>query len=232
MIDWHSHILPNIDDGSKSVEESLNMLRSLKSQGVDTVVATPHFYAKTQSVERFLERRQQSFSRLEGLLDDDMPKILLGAEVKYYNGISRLTDIDKLKIEGSNLLLLEMNSSKWGDYTIRELAEIQDAGRLYIVLAHIERYLDFQKKGVADSLIQNDIMLQINASYLNDFFGRKKAISMLKKGTVRFIGSDCHNMEKRAPNIKKAYDYVEKKLGKEFVDRICEFGEAKLLGVK
>ena len=60
MIDWHSHILPKIDDGSRSLEETLELLKMLKSQGINTVIATPHFYADDESVESFLSRRQVS----------------------------------------------------------------------------------------------------------------------------------------------------------------------------
>ena len=61
MIDFHSHILPAIDDGSQSVEESLEMLRALKAQGVDTVIATSHFYATHRSPESYLQRRKAAF---------------------------------------------------------------------------------------------------------------------------------------------------------------------------
>ena len=64
MIDWHSHILPEMDDGSKDVSESLLMLDSLRDQGIESVVATPHFYANDEPVETFLERQKASFDLL------------------------------------------------------------------------------------------------------------------------------------------------------------------------
>ena len=99
MIDFHTHILPGVDDGSKNVEESLLMLDSMKNQGVKTVIATPHFYANDESVESFLSRRNEAFSSLKKSLADG-PEIILGAEVRYYDGISRLEDLKKLRIEG------------------------------------------------------------------------------------------------------------------------------------
>ena len=64
MIDFHTHILPRMDDGSRSVEESLEMLDSMRQQGVKTVFATPHFYANDESVDSFLERREASLKAM------------------------------------------------------------------------------------------------------------------------------------------------------------------------
>ena len=119
MIDFHSHILPGIDDGSKDVAESLAMLSALKEQGVDTVVATPHFYANHHSVEEFLRRRQKAMDRLSAELSEGAPTIVLGAEVRYYEGISHLQNLESLCIGDSKLLLLEMPFYKWTEYTVR-----------------------------------------------------------------------------------------------------------------
>ena len=73
MIDFHSHILPLMDDGSRSVEESCKMLEELSSQGVTKVAATPHFSANNETVEKFLERRKSSFGMLKEGLTDNMP---------------------------------------------------------------------------------------------------------------------------------------------------------------
>ena len=82
MIDIHSHILPGIDDGSQSVEESHALLALLREQGVETVVATPHFYADRNDPENFLRRRKEALARLDHG-ETEMPRILLGAEVAY-----------------------------------------------------------------------------------------------------------------------------------------------------
>jgi len=107
MIDFHAHILPGIDDGSKSVDESMTMLDSMSKQGIKKVIATPHFFANYESVDSFIERRKTAFQFLEER-PPNSPEILLGAEVKYYDGISHLLDLKKLRIEGSRLLLFEM----------------------------------------------------------------------------------------------------------------------------
>ena len=111
VIDFHTHVLPAVDDGSKSVEQSIEMLASLAEQSANTVVATPHFYANDESVEDFLEKRNRAYEILKshGRFEQN---IILGAEVRYYDGISHLQDLKKLRIEGTKLLLIEMPFDK------------------------------------------------------------------------------------------------------------------------
>ena len=94
MIDWHSHLLPGIDDGSRDVEESLALLRMEAEQGVDTVVATPHFFADDGSVDSFVEQRQKSYETLRSAMPEGSPDIVLGAEVRYYPGIVKLAELE------------------------------------------------------------------------------------------------------------------------------------------
>ena len=108
MIDFHSHILPGMDDGSKSTQESLEMLDMLRAQGVDTVAATPHFYARENPPEVFLRRRAEAWNRLRPQLTADSPRVLLGAEVRYFQGISHVDRLHDLCLEGQDVLLLEM----------------------------------------------------------------------------------------------------------------------------
>lgn len=228
MIDFHTHILPGVDDGSKNVEESLLMLDSMKNQGVKTVIATPHFYANDESVESFLSRRNEAFSSLKKSLADG-PEIILGAEVRYYDGISRLEDLKKLRIEGSRLLLLEMPFNQWTEYSIKEILDIAGRGKITLVLAHIERYLAFQKKDVLLRLLENGVLFQSNAGFFSGTFSGSKAIRMIKRNQIHFIGSDCHNMTDRAPNLEKALSRIRKKCGKVFAEDYVNYGNELFL---
>ena len=89
MIDFHSHILPGIDDGSKNVQMSLEMLKRASEQGVDVMLATSHFYASRHRIEDFLEKRQRAYERLAEAKNDFGPAIRLGAEVAFFSGISQ-----------------------------------------------------------------------------------------------------------------------------------------------
>lgn len=223
MIDLHSHILPSIDDGSRSVDESIQMLKELFLQGITTVVATPHFNANHNSVNDFLKKREESFINLSANIESYMPKILLGAEVKYYEGISRLQCLDKLKIENSKILLLEMPMVKWSEYVLRELFEFSSRGDLIIVLAHIERYLSFQGPDIVQNLVEHGIYIQSNADFFIDFYSRRKAVRMLSNNQIHFIGSDCHDLVRRPPKISSAIQYICRKKGERFVSEMNKF---------
>lgn len=103
-VDFHSHILPKMDDGSRSVEESHAMLQLLGSQGIREVVLTPHFYPQHTTPRRFLEKR----SRCEGILreyiagEEGLPKLRCGAEVYFYPQMSHSDDLRDLAIQGTD----------------------------------------------------------------------------------------------------------------------------------
>lgn len=228
MIDFHAHILPRIDDGSQSVEESIAMLESMKAQGIKKVIATPHFLANHESVSSFVERRNASLERLRETMPD-LPEIAPGAEVKYYDGISHLPDLKKLRIENSKLLLLEMPFSAWSEYTVKEVADIAGRGKITLVLAHIERYLPMQNSAVLYRLLEHGVLFQSNASFFLSRFTRHKALRMLKNHQIHFLGSDAHNMTDRAPNTAKAVAIIQKKCGEAFADDFITYGNELFL---
>ena len=227
MIDWHTHILPGMDDGSRNTAESLSMMTAQASQGVGTVIATPHFYANDETVGAFLERRAEALELLRSELPDGAPEIIPGAEVKYYQGISRLAELESLRIEGSNLLLLEMPMTAWTEYMVRELTELSGKGGR-LILAHIERYLGLQKQSIWERIYDSGILTQVNASFFTSFFTRRKSISLLEEGRIHFVGSDCHNMISRPPRVGRAYDIIQKKLGEDYIGQMNEYGHSLL----
>ncbi len=228
MIDWHCHVLPMMDDGSRNVAESISIIEMLASQGVKTVVATPHFYANDESVQAFLERRSKSFKELNANLPENSPKILLGAEVRYYEGISRLADIKALRIEGSKLLLLEMPMAVWTESMVRELTELSANTSIQIVLAHIERYLGLQKQAVWERIYESGILTQVNTGFFTAFLSKRKAISLMKDGKIHFVGTDSHNTTSRAPQLDKAFDIIRNKLGDNYICQMNEYGYSVL----
>lgn len=223
MIDFHSHILPKLDDGSKSVDESCEMLRRLSAQGITKVVATPHFYANNESVDEFLARRRASYEALKPQLTEDMPEIVLGAEVKYYRGISRLEDLKKLCIEDSDLLLLEMPMCKWSEYIVKEVIDMTGFGNIVTVLAHIDRYLKLQNSKMWNRLFEADLLMQVNSEFFTSFFTRRKALKMLYNQNVQLIGSDCHNLTDRSPKIGDALTYIKEKIGQDFIKFLNDY---------
>ena len=212
MLDIHSHFLPKMDDGSKSTEMSMEMLRSSRKQGVTTIVSTSHFYGTEESPESFLRRRRHAVNKLLPLLSDTEPEIMLGAEVFYYPGISQSESIPQLAIEGTDLIMIEMPFITWSDRIFEELITLQYNHRLHIVLAHVERYQSIQKRDMFASLFEQPFYFQCNASAFTSYRSRKLALKMIDNGQLHFLGTDCHNIDKRPPNMKDARAVIEKKL--------------------
>ena len=115
MIDVHCHILPGIDDGSRNTEESKALISEEMNQGINTIIFTPHFYAQRDSVGHFLEKRANSFSRLQSAVQFDKIglKPHLGAEVYYFGGIGKAEMVPELCVTGTDILLLEMPFGQW-----------------------------------------------------------------------------------------------------------------------
>lgn len=225
MLDLHCHVLPGMDDGCQTVEESLAVLHVLKQQRVDTVVATPHFHASQESVAEFLQRREQSYAQVKAQMAEDLPVIKLGAEVRYYNGIRRLDGLSRLRIQDSPLFLLEMPLGRWTEFTLREVVELADACGGQLVLAHIERYWKDQPKRTWLRLLDAGILMQVNAPYFADCRTRRKACKLLKNYSIHFLGSDSHNLSDRAPRLGEAEAAIRRKMGEDFTDQWIAYGE-------
>jgi len=216
MIDIHTHILPNMDDGSKSVQESYQLLNILEKQNVKLVALTSHFYPSDESIDDFLNRRDKSFKELNysGNLE-----LRLGSEVHFYRGISNSEDIDKLCIQGTNILLVELPFS----YAVSQsvVDEIIQLNYNYqVVLAHVERYeIDDE---YLDYLKNNGVLFQCNASFFLDNKLSKIALKWLNKGHIDFIGSDSHDLDVRKPKYKEAIDLIENKMSKEFLENFAK----------
>ena len=228
MIDFHSHILPAIDDGSQSVEESLEMLRALKAQGVDTVIATSHFYATHRSPESYLQRRNAAFDKLKQVLTDDCPRIILGAEVLYFPGISRVDALESLCTEGTDLLLLEMPFTSWSESMIAEVNEMARNHRVQLIMAHIERYYFKQKVSVWDEFLSRGILMQSNADFFLPFWEGRKALKLLREGRIHLLGTDCHNMTDRRPRMDEAVRRIQRTVGSETLEEIDQLGHRLL----
>lgn len=231
MIDIHTHILPGIDDGSASVEESLGMLKMLKEQGVDAVAATPHFYSDRIDTAHFLSARSAAFEKLLTAAGSaaERPKLTFGAEVLFYTELYALDGLESLCLDGTNYILVEMPFEKWSDYTYLALEKISTERGLIPIAAHIERYTDIQKdRDMVDRLIDAGAKIQINASFINEFATRGRALRLLKRNAVSFIGSDSHNLKSRKPNFGPAVKTVQKRLGRDGLGRI-DYEEQQLL---
>ena len=226
-IDFHSHILPGIDDGSQSVAESIEMLKMEAEQGVRHVVATPHFYPGSDRPERFLRRRRDAELRLREEMQKypDLPQISVGAEVFYFYGISNSDTLSDLTIENKRYILLEMPDIPWTSRMFDEIEQIYIKQGIVPVIAHIDRYIaPFQTHGILKRLSEMPVVVQANAGFFLRVSTRSMALRMLRKNQIQILGSDCHNVAKRPPNLGTAYQLIEDRLGASMVNRINQCG--------
>lgn len=232
VIDFHSHILPNVDDGSDSVSQSLDMLRLEAEQGVDCVVATPHFYANYDSPERFLRRRAAAEARLREAMAEtgNFSEIIMGAEVYYFPGISESEPLLELTFSSKRCILLEMPEPPWTASMYREMERIWEKWGVTPVIAHVDRYIrPFKTHGIPDRLAQLPVLVQANAEFFLNRATRGLALRLLREDKIQLLGSDCHNMGSRKPNLADASSLIRKRLGQETIDRINSRGRALLL---
>ena len=228
-VDFHSHILPRVDDGSRSVEESLQMLRMSAEQGIRQVILTPHFYPQHTTPQRFLEKRDRSLELLMESITPDMglPALRCGAEVYYYPQMSHSEALTELTIRGTNCILVEMPFGPWSDRMYRELGDIYNNLGLVPIVAHVDRYLGrFFDHGIPDRLADLPVLVQANAEF---FLSGKKGMTMLQEHRIHLLGSDCHNLTDRKPNLGSAAEKIGRRLGKEAL-RWVRANERRVLG--
>lgn len=232
MIDFHSHILPEMDDGSRSLEMSVEMLRESACQGVTHICATPHFYADENSPEEFLARREKAVSRLRSVWEDGFPKLHVGAEVEYFEGITHAKGISSLKLEGTDVLLIEMPFMNWTSRMWRDVEDLASRPHTLVMLAHIERYLNFGAEKYLTNSSNRRILIQSNAeSYTRGILQRHKSLKLLRRGIIDVIGSDCHNVDSRPQLMGQAREIVLKTCGGSVLQRIDLVGR-ETLGLK
>lgn len=228
IIDFHSHILPAIDDGSSSLNESIAMLYMERNQGVSQVVATPHFYANSDNLDQFLDRRANAEQQLreEMAKHSELPELIVGAEVSYFSGMASSDTIGKLVIENSRYILIEMPVSKWTNNMYSELQRIHDEQGITPIIAHIERYISrFNYHKIMQRLEDLPVIVQSNAEAFLEKRTASLVLRMLKNGQIHVLGSDCHNTCSRPPNLGDALQLVRNQIGVHKLEDILYCGE-------
>ena len=215
LIDVHCHILPCIDDGAKSKEESISMLLAEHDQGVDRIIFTPHFYAhREKSVNDFLEKRQKAFDEIKN--ESPIKNMHLAAEVAIESDLSKLPDIEKLAIEGTNLILLELPYRPFENWIAEEIYNISIRYGLKIILAHPHRYCNTYTDSQMNQVLSLCSYWQIN----NEAFGNWKESRFVKKLIKRdlskvIFSTDAHGVTYRKPN----WDLLQKKCKPEIIEQ-------------
>ena len=206
MVDFHTHILPHIDDGAKDTATAIAMLESEYKQGVTDVLLTPHYYGKRHGPERFVQKRDEIWAYLKSSAPSGL-NVRLAAEV-HFTG-QEMIDYEalcELGIKGTKYILIEFPFlERWQSGILDKLADfIYETGYTPII-AHVERYREVLKRpAYATKLVNMGCLLQINSSAFKIKRERKFVISLLERNMVHCIGTDTHDMGFRKPNIKAA----------------------------
>ena len=219
--DIHSHILPNIDDGAENEKISAELLNMMWQQGIKSVMATPHFYANHTTMEDFKAHINHSLSLLNKVYNaDTMPRIGMGAELFYFEGIGKSKGIKELAFQGGNYILVELPNCPIDNKIIYDLKNISDYLGLTPILAHIERYAKEKNFKSILNLIENKYCYaQVNATSIVNSPIKKPALKLIKNGYIAFLGTDAHSPQGRPPELKAAYEELEKVFDKSTVDQ-------------
>ncbi|WP_059173408.1 tyrosine-protein phosphatase [Bacillus sp. FJAT-27445] len=233
MIDIHCHILPGVDDGAKSIRESLEMARTAVSEGIKTIVATPH-----HKNNRYTNPKQSILEQVSDLNNHlqmaQIPlTVLPGQEVRVYGEL--VEDYEKneiLTLAETHYLFLELPSDQVPRYTEKLVYNLQMGG-LTPIIVHPERNHEIiERPGILYTLVKNGVLTQITASSVCGYFGKKIknfSFQLIESNLTHFIASDAHNTHSRGFKMQEAYEVAENRYGKELSYMFKENAELLLL---
>lgn len=232
MIDIHSHFLPDIDDGAKNINESIEMLTEAFAQGINVCAATPHCIIHDEKdIGIFLEKREAAYKQICDKLAKSrykVPKLIMGAEVYLDNNINQYHEIKNLCIENTNLMLIEFPVKKgFPKYAEEWIYDLNYKGIIPII-AHIDRY-PYWKEAIK-VLSELNVHYQINASKFLTISGRKLIRKIMKFNNSYIVSSDMHNTHTRKCNIRPAYEKALK-MYKDRANALFENNAQKILNL-
>lgn len=232
-MDFHSHILPGIDDGSQNMEMTCEMIKRAYEQGVRTLVATPHSYPggrhpKGDIVLKLTEQVQQEVA---GKYPD--LKILPGNEILYRESIvQELEDGQVLSVNQGRYVLVEFYPSESYKRIYYGLKELVENG-YFPVVAHVERVdVLFHNPDKIKELVKAGCYMQSNCeAYMGGFFDRrsKEMTKLLANGWIHFLGSDTHDLQERPPVMADCVKKLEKKVTPERLEKLLYVNPKKCL---
>lgn len=233
MIDFHTHILPNVDDGSKSIEETFELLNEAKKAGFDTIISTSHYIEDYYNVN--VSEREVWINAISEILkkENNDLKLYLGNEVYLTENIMELLETGKATtINKSRYILFEfpMNTKPMNMYDI-----IYDMlqNKLIPILAHPERYSFVQKEPeIIYDLIQKGVLMQANYGSIIGRYGEKAQLMVRKffeNNMIHFLGSDVHKKNTIYPRITQALNEIKDIIGKEKLNELTTINPGMVL---
>ena len=234
MIDVHSHLVYGVDDGSKTIEESVEILRNLYKMGITDTIITPHYINETIYVSPKLTNLKKLVKIKEQLIKENIDvNVYLGNEVYIDKNISKLVKENKIcTLNNTEYILIELPMSGiYPDY-IDIFSQLIDEG-FKVILAHPERYISFQKDfNKIYELKEIGVLFQCNLGSILGEYGKEstKVIKrLLKEKLVYMIGTDIHHDKGKYDMLEKAIKKYKKYLSKNEIEDILKNNAKKIL---
>tara|TARA_Y100001970_G_scaffold27492_1_gene33576 strand:- start:36697 stop:37479 length:783 start_codon:yes stop_codon:yes gene_type:complete len=221
MIDFHNHVIPNVDDGPNDVKESLSMLQLAHDQGIKEVVQTVHFQHPKMFDKNvdytYLKKIVDDFQLILNKKNIDIT-LHLAAEVFYLPNLVEISNNPLLTIGNGKYMLIEFEPNIYPKNYENELFKLQSIG-ITPIIAHPERYRFVQQDiSILDKWIDREYIIQIDAGSIIGKLGRianKASLEMIDSGYIHLIGSDAHNNKNRNFCLKDAYSFLSKNYSKD-----------------
>ena len=233
VIDIHCHILPAIDDGAKSLDEAIEMARIAQNEGIKIIVNTSHYnprfeFKKGNEVLEELDR----FNKVLKDYNIDL-EVIAGNEVYCTTDIIQIIENKEFfTINNSRYILLEFSHMGLPKNISDIIYEIKLRGYT-VILAHIERYIEVQKKpNVVYDYIKEGALIQINASSIMGKNGKGAKYvcdTLLDNNMVHVVGTDAHSSTRRRPLIKDVYNHVAHVYGINRANKIFNDNAKKII---
>lgn len=232
IIDIHSHILPGLDDGAKNMQETIEMIRMAVEEGIDAIIATPHY--EVGSVAEKNARYQEIFEEVRRYITEHQIPLQLyqGNEIFYSGSIPEILRQGGVRtMNQSRYVLLEFPFGVEYSSMQRALSILLYAG-YWPILAHAERYSTLRKMNRLEELVRMGVHIQLNASAIIGCDGwrtKRYCHKLLKNQLVHAIGTDAHGSRRRRPKIRECIAYLDKKYGVKYRKQICEHNPASII---
>ncbi len=232
IFDIHCHILPEVDDGARNRESTARMLKLAGEEGIDAIVATPHFSCDTEAVSvQELKKKYYEVQRHWKRMGRQK-ELYLGNELYYSEGVVEALEQGlALTMNGTAYVLVEFAEYSAFSDIRRAIQKLLYAGYIPII-AHMERYEQLQKKERVLELVEMGAYIQSNtAAIMGEYgFGRKRfLLKLLREGLIHFVATDAHGTTQRKPQMRECIIYLEKKLGAKMAHEILEDNPKKML---
>jgi len=217
MIDIHCHILPDVDDGAKEIDESIKMAQIAEENGISKIVATPHYIEEGNYPSKYeINKKVEKLNAI--LTENDIGvEILPGNEVYITHNLPYLLTNEIINtINGTQYLLMEFPMFEIPGYAEEVIYELKLMG-ITPIIAHPERYRGvIEDPSILLKYIDMGALCQANSGSITGKFGKNVKTTVMKlidHNMIHFVGSDGHSPRGRAPKLLKAYNIVQKDYG-------------------